>query len=112
MVRTKHRPMRVGTSNKVPRKQLANKLHRKTIATAASDLKKKKRRFRPGVRALMEIRAFQKSTNLLIRRAPFQRLVRELAQNIYADIRFQATAIEGKLLLRPHTDATAVQHDC
>jgi len=95
MVRTKHRPLRVGTSAKVPRKQLANKLHRKTIGTVAGEIKKKKRRYRPGVRALMEIRQFQKTTNLLIRRAPFQRLVRELAQNIFADIRFQATAIEA-----------------
>jgi len=35
----------------------------------------KKRRFRPGVRALMEIRQYQKSTNLLIRKLPFSRVV-------------------------------------
>ncbi|XP_063289351.1 histone H3-like centromeric protein A isoform X2 [Pelobates fuscus] len=37
-----------------------------------------RRRFRPGTRALMEIRKYQKSTELLIRKAPFQRLVREV----------------------------------
>ena len=47
MVRTKHRPLRVGTSAKVPRKQLANKLHRKTIGTVAGEITKKKRRYRP-----------------------------------------------------------------
>ena len=33
---------------------------------------KKKRRFRPGTIALREISWYQKSTELLIRRAPFQ----------------------------------------
>ncbi|KAE8585240.1 hypothetical protein XENTR_v10021254 [Xenopus tropicalis] len=37
-----------------------------------------KKRFRPGTRALMEIRKYQKSTELLIRKAPFSRLVREV----------------------------------
>ncbi|XP_017340815.1 histone H3-like centromeric protein A [Ictalurus punctatus] len=41
---------------------------------------RKKRRFRPGVRALMEIRKFQKSTDLLLRKGPFSRLVREVCQ--------------------------------
>ncbi|XP_056154856.1 histone H3-like centromeric protein A [Lampris incognitus] len=40
----------------------------------------KTRRFRPGTRALMEIRKYQKTTNLLIRKAPFARLVREVCQ--------------------------------
>jgi histone H3 len=42
---------------------------------------KKPHRFRPGTVALREIRKYQKSTDLLIRKAPFQRLVRELAQD-------------------------------
>ncbi|KAM6932418.1 histone H3-like centromeric protein A [Lycodopsis pacificus] len=40
----------------------------------------KKRRFRPGTRALMEIRKYQKSTDLLLRKGPFSRLVREVCQ--------------------------------
>ena len=36
-------------------------------------------RFRPGVMALREIRHYQKSSALLIRKLPFQRLVREIA---------------------------------
>uniref|UniRef100_A0A673FST0 Histone H3-like centromeric protein A n=1 Tax=Sinocyclocheilus rhinocerous TaxID=307959 RepID=A0A673FST0_9TELE len=36
---------------------------------------RKKHRFRPGTRALMEIRKYQKSTDLLLRKAPFSRLV-------------------------------------
>ncbi|XP_056320064.1 histone H3-like centromeric protein A [Danio aesculapii] len=41
---------------------------------------RKKHRFRPGTRALMEIRKYQKSTGLLLRKAPFSRLVREVCQ--------------------------------
>ena len=36
---------------------------------------------------------FQKSTDLLIRKLPLQRLVREIAQDIKNDLRFQSTAI-------------------
>ena len=46
---------------------------------------KKPHRYRPGTVALREIRRFQKSTELLIRRLPFQRLVREIAQDIRGD---------------------------
>ena len=41
---------------------------------------KKPHRFRPGTVALREIRRYQKTTELLIRKLPFQRLVREIAQ--------------------------------
>ena len=55
---------------------------------------KKPHRFRPGVVALREIRKYQKSTELLIRKLPFQRLVREIAKEFHAeDLRFQSHAI-------------------
>lgn len=53
----------------------------------------RKHRYRPGTVALREIRKYQKSTELLIRRLPFQRLVREIAQEFKHDLRFQGTAI-------------------
>ena len=53
----------------------------------------KPRRFRPGTVALREIRRYQKSTDLLLRKRPFQRLVREIAQKIKADLRIQTTAL-------------------
>jgi histone H3/H4 len=40
----------------------------------------KKRRSRPGQAALREIKKFQKSTELLIQRAPFQRRIRAIAE--------------------------------
>jgi len=42
---------------------------------------------------ILKIRKYQKSTELLIRRLPFQRLVRELAQDFRNDLRFQSSAV-------------------
>ena len=50
------------------------------VQTATGGVKKP-HRFRPGTVALREIRRYQKSTELLIRKLPFQRLVREIAQD-------------------------------
>ena len=49
---------------------------------------KKPHRFRPGTVALREIRRYQKSTELLIRKLPFQRLVREIAQDFKVSFSF------------------------
>jgi histone H3 len=49
---------------------------------------KKPHRYRSGTFALREIRRCQKSTELLIRKLPFQRLVREIAQDFKTDLRF------------------------
>ena len=54
---------------------------------------KKPHRYRPGTVALREIRRYQKSTELLIRKLPFQRLVREIAQEFKTDLRFQGSAV-------------------
>ncbi|XP_069120755.1 histone H3-like [Argopecten irradians] len=53
----------------------------------------KKKRYRPGTRALMEIRQYQKTTNLLLRKLPFARVVREIVQGKGLDLRWEATAI-------------------
>ena len=45
-----------------------------------------KKRFRPGTVALRDIRRYQKSTELLIRKFPFQRLVREIAQDLKVSV--------------------------
>merc|ERR1719316_2376778 len=54
---------------------------------------KKPHRYRPGVVALREIRKYQKSTELLLRKLPFQRLVREIALEFKTDCKFQSQAI-------------------
>ncbi|KAI1713726.1 core histone h2A/H2B/H3/H4 domain-containing protein [Ditylenchus destructor] len=43
--------------------------------------------------ALREIRRYQKTTELLIRKLPFQRLVREIAQDFQTAIRFQSSSV-------------------
>ena len=90
MARTKQ-TARKSTGGKAPRKQLATKAARKSASTAGGI--KKPHRYRPGTVALREIRKYQKSTELLIRKLPFQRLVGEIAQDFKTDLRFQSTAI-------------------
>ncbi|KAF7298530.1 Histone 3 [Mycena indigotica] len=121
MARTKQ-TARKSTGGKAPRKQLATKAARKTApvspslstpittrpflinavgrrssphshAAGPTGGVKKPHRFRPGTVALREIRRYQKSTELLIRKLPFQRLVREIAQDFKTDLRFQSSAV-------------------
>ena len=53
----------------------------------------KKFRWRPGTVALRQIKKYQKTTDLLMRKAPFQRLVRELATGHKDGLRWQASAV-------------------
>ena len=75
-----------------PAQQLATKAARKQRPSMTGGVKKP-HRYRPGTVALREIRKYQKSTELLIRKIPFQRLVREIAQEFKTDLRFQSTAV-------------------
>jgi len=90
MARTKQ-TARKSTGGKAPRRALATKSARKSAPSTGGV--KKPHRYRPGTVALREIRRYQKSTELLIRKAPFQRLVREIAQNFHSDLKFQSPAI-------------------
>ena len=54
---------------------------------------KRPHRYRPGTVALREIRKYQNSTELLIRKVPFQRLVREITQDFKTEIRYTASAV-------------------
>lgn len=63
------------------------------VDTFVSSSSEKPHRYRPGTVALREIRRYQKSTELLIRKLPFQRLVREIAQDFKTDLRFQSSAV-------------------
>ena len=68
-----------------PPKKAKKSLPAKTI--------KKSHRWRPGTVALREIRRYQKSNELLLRKLPFQRVVREIAQAYKHDLRFQGSAL-------------------
>lgn len=90
MARTKQVPLRAQTAHKA-RKMLASKAVRKNKLPLAVGIKKP-HRYRPGTVALREIRKYQKSTDLLIRRLPFQRVVREIAHEFNTSLRFQLSA--------------------
>ena len=90
MARTKF-TARKSTGGRVVR--LATTAARKT-APRLLVVARPRRRFRPGTVALKEIRKYQRSTALLIRKLPFQRLVKEIAQDMFrCDLRFQSHAI-------------------
>lgn len=102
MVRTKQTAVSSKRSipSKAPRKHSAAKKSDKGQVAKQPGAVKKPHRFRPGTVALREIRRYQKSTDMLIRRLPFQRLVRELAQELCGSalargVRFQASAMSA-----------------
>jgi histone H3 len=85
MARTKQ-TSRKSTGGKAPRRQLATKAARKS-AEATTGTARKPHRYCPGTRALQQIRKYQKSTDLLIKKLSFQRLVREIIQKLNPDFR-------------------------
>lgn len=89
MARTKHKSKAI---RKTPRVKLSVSAAPKP-KRAVAHKEKRAHRYRPGTVALREIRRFQKSTDLLIRKLPFQRLVREVAEGVAKDLRFQSTAL-------------------
>ena len=68
---------------------------RKPQGPGNSDGVKKPHRYRPGTVALRDIRKYQRSTDLLLRKAPFQRLVKEISQDYKSDLRWTASALEA-----------------
>lgn len=91
MARTKQ-TARISTGGKRPAMDTLKTKAAKKAASMGKE-EKKKRRTRPGAVALREIRKYQKSTDLLMRKAPFMRLVREIAQDFKCDLRFQSSAV-------------------
>ena len=85
----------IKSNKKAPRTPLQHKAARKMFPRVSGDVRhsRKTGRFTPGVVALREIRKYQKNTELLIRKLPFQRMVREIAQDFKTDLRFQSQAI-------------------
>ena len=90
MARTKQTAKK-STGGKAPRFELATKAARKHAPCAGGV--KKPHRYRPGTVALREIRRYQKGTELLIRKLPFQRLVREIVWSFNEELRCQSTAV-------------------
>ena len=93
------------TGGKAPRKQVATKAAHRSAPTRGG--KKKPYRYHPGTVALRQIRRYQKTTELLLRKAPFQRLVREITQDYLKkdDTRYSSIAM---LALQEASEAYAV----
>jgi histone H3 len=90
MARTKQNA-RKSTGGKAPRLHLATKAaRRKALAVEGV---KKPHCYRPGTVALHKIQRYQKNTDLMIRKAPFQRLVHEIACKLHPDLQMQSTAV-------------------
>ncbi len=90
MARTKQSACR-STGGTAPGMHLATKTAREKAQRMVG--MKKPHRYPPGTVALRKIRKYQKSTELLIRKAPFQCLVREIAINFKSDLQMQSTAV-------------------
>lgn len=86
---------RKSVGGKAPRKQLVPQMAAAARNISGTPRTPGKRRYRPGTRALMEIRRYQKNTDLLIPKLPFSRVIREVAQSLGGtrDLRFQTAAI-------------------
>jgi histone H3 len=99
MVRTKqtaHKKIVVGEhehehEHDAPKKQRKPKVKQQKLNKDGTP--RKTHRFRPGTQALRAIRKLQRSTDLLVPKLPFQRLVREIAQEMKTELRFQGMAI-------------------
>lgn len=91
MARTKQTSRKTVPSGKTLHSELAAKAARKRLPKFGGI--KKPRRFKPGTVALREIRKYQKSTELLLAKLPFYRLVQEITQDFKCDLRYQSTAI-------------------
>ena len=92
MARTKRSAKKASVEGEgAAKKGLASKSARKEQPSLTGV--KKYRRWRPGTAALRQIRKLQKSSNLLIRKAPFQRLVRALTPTDTIVTRWQRSAL-------------------
>lgn len=80
-------------NNKKATKKNEKKTTKKRTTPGSTPTQKKTRRRRPDTVALKEIKKYQESTELLIRKLPFKRLVREIAQDFKTDMRFQSSAV-------------------
>lgn len=107
MARTKESSRK--STGKLPREVLVTKGKKSSAVSTPSASNsasvKKAFRFRPGTVALRDIKKYQKGTDLLLRKLPFQRIVREIAMTGKDGLRFQASAV---LAMQEATEAHLV----
>jgi histone H3 len=91
MARTKQTAYK-STGGKAPRKQLNTLAGRASVQPTHGGVKRA-HRFRPGTVALRQIRQYQKSTETLIKKLPFQRVVKEIVEQYHPGLRIQSSAL-------------------
>ncbi|KAK9817654.1 hypothetical protein WJX72_000235 [[Myrmecia] bisecta] len=109
MARTKQtaRKSTGGMGTSAPKKKAVKKPVTPSTRAQVREFPRKKRHAKKGTVALREIRQYQKSTELLIRKAPFQRLVREITANVSTSAtRWQLNAV---LAIQEAAEAYLVQ---
>ena len=109
MART--RPQRIGgkagRAKQLPQKRISSKPPTRPAGVTGGVVRP--HRFRPGTRALMEIRRYQSSTQLLLRKLPFSRLVREILREYFARPGFEFRwQMQGMLALQEAAEAYLV----
>jgi len=92
MARTKQVARKLTSGQARPKPKLAASAGGGAVKTGPKP-ERKPHRYRPGTVALREIRRYQQCTTLLIKKLPFQRLVREIAETFKKELRFQGSAI-------------------
>ena len=87
---------KVAAKAKAATKKVAGSKAIKKTAPAAGGVKEKRtRRMKPGTVTLREIKRYQKSVDMLLPRAPFQRLVRGITMDLDHSLRFQSQALQA-----------------
>jgi histone H3-like centromeric protein A len=83
-------------SGETPPRRATKKRPRTSAGSAGGD-GRRKRRFRPGTRVLMEIRRLQKTTHTLVPRIHFSRVIRDVAMSVTGggDLRWASEALEA-----------------
>lgn len=90
-----HAPRKHGIAHKKPHSKKNVEFLGMAKPVSEKPAGKKPHRFRPGTVALREIKRYQKSTDLLLRKRPVLRLIRELVQDVRSDTRVEKSAVEA-----------------
>lgn len=82
-------------ASKMPGKVKGSKVIKKAAPAEGGMKDKRKMRFKAGTVALREVKRYQKTTDMMLPRAPFQRLVRSIAMDMDHTMRFQSQALHA-----------------
>ncbi len=87
-------PQKYSSNTPAPNSSASSNRATTAAASTSANSRGQSRRYRPGEKALREIRYYQKHTDLLIRKLPFARLVREIQTYFFrSEYRWQADAM-------------------